>query len=215
MAFPTTTVLDTFDRADENPLASANWTNKTRSNNQNAPRIVSNQLGNVDATFAASAWWNLEQFAAPLEAFVTIANISSDVGVDYMITSPGGTTPDFYRFQTAVATPGFQLFRVDNGTFTAIGNGGAGWSATIGVGDTFGVHLESTTLHTFYHRPSGGSWTVIGTSVDTTYTSGTGFIGVGMGANASVRANDFGGGATILTEFTAGGQRRSGLAAVS
>ena len=194
MPFPTTPVLDDAERADENPLSDGgNWNGPIRGNLE-LLKIVSNQFAHHDGAGAQGAmWWTPEQFTRPLEVHVEIPVLSGVAGVYYCISNapPDTTNVDFYSWQWQTSTT-MRLYEVLNGVFTQVGSD---YAITLASGDAIGVYLDENGIHNLYHKPSAGSWTLIDSVDDDTFTSG--FIGMTCGANATVRLDNFGGGEVV------------------
>lgn len=78
MAFPTTPILDNFNRGDEGPPPSANWTTVTWSDG--GLKVLSNAaVPEATTTGDYIIYWNASTFGPNLEARFTI--------VDYVITA--------------------------------------------------------------------------------------------------------------------------------
>lgn len=192
MAFPTTGVLDTFNRGNESPLA-APWA---------GPIIpFTNQLKIVSAKCVAdtaAGGMYRGTFGVNEEAYVTISVLPVTfiplmvyVGLVNMNTASLDGYEGFY------ADPGdYRIRRYDNNvpstlaTFT---------DTTLASGDGVGLGLLNTTL-TIYKRIAG-VWTAVGSFVDATYTLG-GAIGLGINDTTGAVTN-FGGG-TVVAGGTSG-----------
>ncbi|MDR7492238.1 MAG: hypothetical protein QN122_12415 [Armatimonadota bacterium] len=181
--FPVPQTLDDFNRPDENPMA-GDWATPTIGGDQ-ALKIVSGQVAHATGTTSGgTAYYAAAQFSAPIDLWVEIPNAASDQGIDYCIASPNTSgQEDGYRLETFGATLG--LWRIDNRVFTQIGS----FSLTVGDGDAIGVRLAGG-MHRVYHRPAGGSWTLVGVVRDATYTSG--YVGLAGEPDTTWRLDNLG-----------------------
>jgi hypothetical protein len=175
MAFPTTPILDNFNRAD-GPVGS-NWTTVT---GLSTPTIVSNQVASP-SSFAA-AYWNPTTFASPLEIHATIPVWSHQFDLGYCLTNPGTpATTSGYVFTGFGGQGAMLLLRYDNGVSTNLG----GFIGDPVSGDRFGIRLVGG-VHTLFKN--GNAMVSI---ADSTYTSGNFSLTIG---NTTDRFDDYGGG---------------------
>lgn len=198
MAFPTTSVLDSFTRADESPIA-GNWSNDTYARGSgNGVVLTSNQILAAVASSGTdqAAWWSAAPFGPDCEAFVEMAvkpSSSEYLGVELRIDSPGTGGIDGYGIYFINDT--IEIYRITNALFL---QNGAAISQAFSSGDSLGVNMVGDTINVY--RKTGGSWgTSLGTRTDSTFTA-AGFIGVYFltpGA-ITVRADNFGGGTVAV-----------------
>lgn len=170
MSFPNTLLLDDFNRANQTPLA-GNWGMPVVSG-QSSPNLASNVVVGVGTK--SSAYWNSQTFGSGnVEVFLTVDTVpaaGSYVGLWAMIQTPNTAELDGYVLQAvkATGTDTWELVRVDNGAETNILSGTQEYSN----GDSFGLKiLQSGTIEVWY-KPSAGSWGMLNSVSDTTYTSG-------------------------------------------
>lgn len=192
MGVPTTPVLDTFVRANEEPPTG--WTDMA---DKPGLKIASNQLTGDSATYCAGYWSVV--YTVPCEFYFTVADAiggGETIEPIYLCADNGASSPirnanrNGYTFLTHI--PGanqIQVRRYDNGAFTAT-CGTFAW--TIANGDTYLVRVNTLGLHTLYAKASAGAWTLLGSFTDTTYTSGV-FLH-GTGAIGTGALSQFGGG---------------------
>jgi hypothetical protein len=184
MAFPVSSVLDSFDRADG--AVGANWT-KLWSGDLDL-QIVSNLACCNTANGWANGGWNGATYGPDCEGYVTISTVSNTTRVYARVNSLGTAGgPSGYR----VSYDGFsevKIERMDSGTATLLG---ALITKSFSNGDAFGIEVVGSTI-TCYRKPSGGSWASLGSRTDTTYSS-AGYIGLEL-YHEITRVNDFGGG---------------------
>jgi len=184
VSFPVNAELDNFNRANEGPPLSANWTNTITVGDGGMKVDTNAAIGNT--TGFNSAFWNVTTFGPDCEAFVTIG--SGDYGGTYVrLATPGTAGVDGYHFQYYVTGSQVQIIRIDNGVGTVIltVNG-----VTIDSGDKVGGTSISTT-HTIWFKDGAGAWTNMGSVVDATYGAAG---NIGIGQQSTVTLDDFGGG---------------------
>ena len=188
MSFPTTPVLDSFDRADEGPPPSANWTNSGFG--PNTLQVVSNLVRGVGG--GGDAFWNVQKFGPDCEAFIT--TLSTAVNWNVWVRRPDplvGPPHSGYRLRSSPT--GYTFLRLDAGVTTQLG------AAMVNAvaGDTFGLSAVGDQLTATMIRSGVGSQ--LGVRTDSTYMS-AGWIGMYVNG-AGADADDFGGG-TIPRRFT-------------
>ncbi len=190
--FPITSILDNFNRANENPLANGTWTCPMIGGFANL-QIVSNQ---VDSSGGGdgSCYWSAASFGADAEAYVTISTLPSAPDcVTLMARTSGENSSSFNGYQAVYcAVSGanndtFTLRRWLNASFVAIASGIQEASA----GDSIGIEVIGTTVRMLY-KPAAGSWTQI-LSTTNSEVSGSGHVGLSVNGQTA-RVDDFGGG---------------------
>ena len=183
MAFPTTGILDDFNRTNEGPPPSADWVTV-----DNGHKVVSSQLvPNSDAY--SESYWN-QSFGADMEAYVTIVTKES-VGNSIVLqvrTQPADSYKSYYLLVNSLAGTDTILIRYWNGSS---GSTLATYNQEISAGDSVGISAIGSTI-TAWYKASGGSWTELG-HVTNTSESRAGYIDI---ANDSVTPvfDNFGGG---------------------
>ena len=189
MAFPSTSVRDSFTRANENPLANG-WLGPQYIGDAQF-QLVSNQAKDASGTTSCSSYLNsLGSVSVPLEVFFTVS--TADTGgsgfsrLDYCIQNPNTSNITSYRVSNGYggSVDLLRLERHDVGgttNFTSFGSSGF-WAS----GSQVGVRLRADGVHEIYRNG-----TLITTYTDTTYTSGL----IGMSASVNAIHDDFGGGA--------------------
>ena len=193
MGFPTTSTLDTFNRADENPLTSSTWSAITYGTFVNL-KIVSNVA--KQSTAAGNdglMYWNVSNTAADCEVFVTVAAISGTdnfvlLGLRYTSSGNG------YKIDWDKPTSRVRVWRDDLGVRTQLG---ANITQAMSVGDAIGISMIGSTI-TVYYKASAGAWVNIGTRTDSTYTAGGRLqLGQWLSADVASTLDSFGGGDAI------------------
>lgn len=182
MSFPTTAILDTATRADENPANG--WTGPLYASDGTL-KILSNAL---DAAGAGngSAYWNAGTVGPASEVYATIVALGA---LDLRIRSitPDTTSKDGYLLyvngSTAVA-----YYRLDNEVGTQLGSNDL---QTIAATDSAGISIIGSALQAYY-KVGAGAWAAVGAGrTDGTY-SGAGYLGAAL--SAAVTIKNFGGG---------------------
>lgn len=189
MAFPTTSVLDTFSDTEGPPMTG--WATPTgyaglKSNGSTCLADAANAVG----------FWNSVLSGADCEAFCTVTTATSSsntVGVWARCANIGsGATVDGYFLSMGEgATDLWSIYRVDNGVPTLLGST---FSQEVSDGDSIGIAVIGTTIEAWY-KASGGSWTMLDSRTDSTY-SAAGYIGASI-SDTTGRIDDFGGGVAI------------------
>ena len=199
MPFPTTGVVDNFNRADENPLSDGGkWTNPWFAGDGNL-QVLTNQCART-VTFS-DAYRNDLNYGPDTEVFVTVAALAITDDHAYLglrLALP--TSNDGYALASIVdvGTDIWRVRRIDAEVQTQLG---ADILQEVSVGDGVGLDMVSSTL-TVYYR-SAGSWSSLGTRTDGTYTA-AGKISLGTG-NDIPRLDDFGGGTVVVAAAAARG----------
>lgn len=197
-SFPSTGLLDDFNRSDENPLGNGRWSGPIRPSGSQV-KLVSNQiLSSVAGN--ANSYWSFSQFGPDSEVWVTVVTKDADgfaVDLALRIQSPGAAGVDAYWY-TAKAQAGtdiYEIYRVDNNSFTLLGATETG--PELVNGDKIGFKAVGDVLTGYVFQ--NGRWTSTIRRQDSTY-GGAGYIGIQFDANVA-RGDDFGGG-TVGTIFT-------------
>lgn len=188
MAFPTTSVQDTFSTASQLLSARAGW-DHTNHLNSGDKFFETNSGGTALVTTPgtpASSFWGTS-FANDCECYYDMTVVDSvlvcigmtfSAGVavgGYMYRQNFGGTWSIETYSTAVLTSGSR----------------AAPSAADGVG-----FWRQGSLLTAQLRHSG-TWNVVGTFTDSTYT-GTGQIGIAVGSGNTPTLDNFGGGNVVV-----------------
>lgn len=187
MAFPVNGVLDDFNRANEGPPPSANWTNTWFSAiapaglKVSGNALASGSAGNVDS------YWSASTFGPDSECYVTLgANPDEGNYLGARLTTPSTTTTDGYELFN-LGSGLNRLYRIDDSVQTQLG---ANLSFSSVTGDGLGLEALGDQI-SFYKRVSG-TWSLVGSRTDATYNT-AGYIGAGI-SNSPCTLDDFGGG---------------------
>lgn len=195
MAFPTTGVLDNFNRADSASLG-ASWAVFVSGDGRWG--ILSNEADGIAGWYGDA--WGTALSGPDQEAHAKIANKGSTtapsrVSLWVRVQETGTTTPDGYgvQFYNDAGTDVWEITRLDNNVGTTLG---ATFTQEVTNGDSFGLSVVGSTIRA-YHKPAAGSWTELASRTDTTYTAGR-TIAI-EGNQTDWRLDDFGGGDVVLT----------------
>lgn len=190
MAFPTTGILDAFNRANETPIG-GNWSSGTY-NGESGCNLAGNALSYVTGSGWTGNYWNAATYGN-CEAHCSINQLNGGANngfsLHWRLITPATASHDGYNFWANGASS--IVIRVDNGVDTQLG---ASFSVTAAAGDAFGVESNGST-HTIYRKPSGGAWGSLASRTDATYASG--YIGLELHDNENLIVDDFGGGEIV------------------
>ena len=189
-AFPTTAVLDDFNRADETPLSqSGAWTTAVISGHATLALGANQCVGSTGG--ANSSYRTTILGGADAEAFVTLATHGSshDFAVCNRIASPGSAgAVDGYRGQMQLgSTLRVRIQRLDNDVRTTI----ASVNQTIVSGDSVGLESIGSTIAAYF-KVGAGAWNQVVSVSDATYGA-AGYLALQQDATFNVSDN-FGGG---------------------
>lgn len=196
-AFPTTAVLDNFNRA--NGGLGANWSDDPLNANPSAFQIDTNV---VKSPTYSEAWWNPATYGPGVECFATVAARGANTYGAYVgvLRDPNtaSSTADGYQVGLIFgATDKFEVYRYDNAASTLIAS--ADLPAQVVAGDKIGIEVTSTgTVRSHLYR--AGAWSQITSTADGTYTFSTGNAVLEMAifdGTFAARLDDFGGGTVV------------------
>jgi hypothetical protein len=203
MPFPTTAIIDNFNRANSDldlSLACSNGVNswfegKINGGTDTSFDINTNQLKNnapAGDSFIAGV-----NFGPDVEAYFSVPVLPADYVFLAVRIKDENTAPwDGYGLLYLISGTQWVLRRYDNGSATSLGTVSA---PTLSAGDAFGLRVIGTSLAGF-HAP-GGVWnqTPVVTATDATYPL-AGKIGIeagDVGSGGAGRYDSFGGGTYI------------------
>jgi len=193
MLFPTTPILDTFNRSNEGPPPSASWTDSIFISNSGL-KVVSNTC--VADSGIGSAWWSAEQFDRNCECYFTIINDVLPHNIYLRLQNPGvddSQSGYIVQHDSSSEDPRHVfILRLDSGVATVISTIVAAVESDAGFGASAIEGLISA-----YRKPFGGEWELLGNVIDTTYSSG-GYIGSSMSSGGGGIEN-FGGGDALVS----------------
>lgn len=192
MSFPTTALLDDFNRADGAP--GGNWTSPSMGESGTLS-IISQTLGNVSGTWAGALYSGT--YGPDAETYCTIATpgVSGQRFILWLRGSGSGTTCSGYTLEIDCLGGSWDLYRNSAGVGTWV----TSMSQIVGAGDQVGFSAIGSQIIA-YHKPSGGSWTQKMTYNDASPILTSGWLGIKSFSNV-YRSDDFSGG-TVVTVVT-------------
>ncbi len=207
--FPTTGVLDDFNRADENPLSlTGAWGAPILTGTLQTMKLSSNAIMDdslADGGGSGQAYRDDQNYGPGVEAYVTIltpwANNSSDFWFWMNGNAENAAGRDGYKLYAVYFTGAwyYTVYRADNDVDTELTPSFEA-GPTLASGDKLGGEIMADGTITWYYKASAGSWGAasgVSTRSDATYTSG--HIGISKGFNDTTSALDDFGGGTIVT----------------
>lgn len=195
MAFPTTSILETFTGSNGTSPPNANWQNVI-----NGIQIQGNQGKGTTNNASNLAMWKTSTFGPDCEVFATMAAAtgfdSNNALVLYArLTTLVSSTFDGYAVAYLELSSDNIIcaYRIDNGAYTQLGTN---FIQTLSSGDALGLEIVGSGAGNIrvYRKPAGGSWdaTPLITFTDSTYTA-AGYIGMSIEDTSGI-LDDFGGG---------------------
>ncbi len=195
MAFPTTSILDAFNRADENPLGNGTWSALSIIGGTARLKLVTNQAAGTTAGLNSN-YWSAATFGPDTEVFATIPTLSGNTHDVYLrLANAGSASVNGYMVEADALGGTVTVYRIDASTPTALG---APISQTITAADSLGASIVGSTI-TAWYKVGAGAWTSLGTRSDATY-SAAGNIGASIDGTTG-RLDDFGGGTIAAGTF--------------
>lgn len=199
--FPTTGILDNFNRANAGPPPSASWENTSWT--AYGLSVNSNTCINANYDNDAYATWISATYGNDIEVYVTISSVV-DFGEASVIAITNMAEIDGYRAIVSVDADTFKLFRLDNGTPTQLGSD-YNISGGLANGDKIGLELTPTSAKAWFYDAGTTTWIEAVSNADTTYRS-TATELVLHSWRPDIPLDDFGGGTTIVAETQPTGQ---------
>lgn len=188
MPGPTTPIIDSGVRADENPAMG--WTDSIDGGTYGNVQIVSNQI--VPTSGEAYPYHSGHGVTGDAcEVYATDPTVGSNTDLLLRLSSVGTGGVDGYVLYHDATD--FYVYRMDNNSYVQLG---AAIPQTQAAGMSYLLRAVGPVL-TVEHRPPAGSWAHLATRIDGTYTAG-GYLGMYMRAGAAA-ITDFGGGTTTLS----------------
>ncbi len=186
MAFPNTSVIDDFNRADEDPISGGGlWTSPLVRLDW-LPAVISNIADNVHGW--ASAYRN-NITPTDLEVFGTIpagASAGANLKLFWRITSPNSTSTSGYSAEFNVDNH-IKVYEITNEVYTLLSDIDTTAVGGVDNGDQCGVQMVGNTIKIFVNG------TQVGSDITNSAHTGSGRIGFGQFSFRGV--DDFGGGA--------------------
>lgn len=221
MAFPSTSVLDNFTRADANPTSNPmsggdSWGQKAIAGGSttNRLKIVSNQVQAAPSGTAFASDYDTTSYGPDSEVYCDVVSIggwgttNEILSMYARVVNPGLTTCTGYEVEIDANGTWNVQNMASNSIFTSLGTK----TQVIAAGDSVGMKITGTgatvTIELWY-KASGGSWTSLGTITDSGTAGNTlrrtaaGSIGIEIHhAAGNVPILDNFGGGTVVTAVT-------------
>lgn len=187
-SFPTTPILDTFNRANEDPATG--WTDIGTP----GLAVVSNQLAQTAP--AGNAYFNTPCTSPDQEVYAQIAvkpSAPNEIIMNVRRNPGGGGADEGYMvwFITQAGTDQIQMRDpLDGILFTG--------NVELSVGDWFGMSAVGTLFTAWYHKVTTG-WVALGSANDS-MNDGTGNknkLSVYLGDDSTTKIDNFGGGDVV------------------
>ncbi len=183
-------VLDSFNRANENPLTDAGRWSNAIIGGEGGFTVNANQLACGVAT-TCTAWRNNTQYGPDAEVYArltTLPGVNNVIRLNVRLQNPGAAPITGYliRANQLSGTDEIWLERFDNGSAIRLQT----IPQELVAGDTLLLRAKGTSIEV-WRQPSGGSWSRLGVVQDATY-GGAGYVGVGLRGTTG-RLDDFGG----------------------
>lgn len=189
--FPTTPILDDFNRADNvSNLGSGAWTGDFINGGWPIMGISSNQMYPQSAF--KSAYWTNQKFGPNQEVYATfpVAPVSgSNAWVEMIVRGNSPNTASYNGYLLRGNTVSIFAIRRDVGGVETTTGGSYG---TMANGDGLGIEANGNVYRFFQF--TAGAWTLLGTVTDSLLPVGGGYVGLAMGNEVTQRADNFGGG---------------------
>lgn len=205
--FPTTPILDSFNRADG--AVGANWT--LLGGFANGLNVSSNQV-TAAAAGGGAMYWNVATYGGDCEVYVSVPTLPGTaaffIRLYLRVQNPGSTTARNGYFvewdwQVGGTTDNWKLFRQDNNANTQLGSTVTSFPNLV-AGDKIGLQANGNVLTVWAFHNS--AWTPVltyDTSGDGTKYTTAGNIALQIRDNV-IRGDDFGGGTYVAPPYGPG-----------
>lgn len=205
MAFPTTPILDDFNRSDG--AIGSNWTSPALQSADVAPTILTNvAIGGASAY--GSAYWNPETFGPDSEVYMTIAAAASSwTNGQLTCRAQDINTASQDEYQLVISsTNGLDVYRTINDSQSAVL---LALDDILGAGDSVGMCVKTQGDDNLIEiwTETGSGWTEVGNVVDTgantsfPVIANAGYIAFSVFGNSAITRSidNFGGGTVVTT----------------
>jgi len=198
--FPTTGILDTFDRANATTLG-ANWSLLHDWNSWVVDwGITGNLCYNPDTGGYCEQYYNVSTFGPDSEVYVTLSTITPQgtadgTGLDLRAQQPGANYDGYTLYCNHQPNP--NTWRIDTVTNAVSTTLGAAVDRAMANGYKMGFEIIGSVLTGYID--TGGGWSTVLTRTDTgnLYPNAGYLGGYGTGLEITWRWNDFGGGTVV------------------
>jgi len=196
-SFPSTSVIDNFDRANEGPPPTG-WL-ELYQNGTTGLAISSNQLAPTIVSDNCSGYWTASTYGPDSEIYAIVANkgaVGDKIRLWFRTASPGVIADvDGYAvsYSNLSGTDTIAIRKIVNGTSTTISST---ISQEVANGDGLGMSVVGNDL-VLYYKSGSGPWTALTTVTDTSITA-AGYLGVDLSTGS--------GGLTLRLDSISGGK---------
>lgn len=202
LSFPNTPILDDFNRANEGPPPSSNWTTGVGlliGVFLHGHRVVSNALARATGEAESESYWNAAQFGPNAECYLTVSNATGlqELGLSVRVSDIGTGSADGYT--VLIFNGGLQVFKTTDGSPALLA---AQTSHTIATGNKYGVQAVGGIVRLWCD--SGSGWEMLLSADDATLTS-AGSIAIFSSSTTTTTFDDFGGGTFGISEIERAG----------
>jgi hypothetical protein len=205
--FPTTPILDNFNRADEDPIAGI-WSDDLFGTGIVGCEVDTNQLVKSGTGDTDAGCWVNEMFPADQEVYVTLPNASShgDNTSFYLYVclhnTPGTVDVDGYALQFRKRAADTDVISLHKMTGSSVSQVGSNIDQEVLDNEEIGFSIAADGTLTAWHD-GGGGWTSIGTESGTSYNCNNTQVGLRVSVGNHI-VDDVGGGSatTSLAPFT-------------
>lgn len=161
MAFPDTPIIESGTGADASPLTG--WTDSPSNVTFGGLRRISNQLASI-TTDSWDYYATGGNFGPYSQVYATFPVMPAANGFELGINTQDIGTATYDQYSVSARSTDIRIIRYDNGGAAVI----ATHTRTISAGDSVGLQL-SPNRQIAYYKPSGGSWTPVIETFDTTF----------------------------------------------
>ena len=189
MPFPTTGLIDDFNRANDSTLG-ANWTADPLTRGLASCSITSNEASGV----IDDDWYNAATYGPDCEAYVDLSVVAANVEIFLRVLNPGSADAcDGYSLfiDTGASPDAWMIKRTDNDVQTTLG---ASVNQNIANGEKFGIEAIGSTIKGYHY--TAGAWSEKISRTDATYNS-AGSLAMFIGNSSAARMDNFSGGTVV------------------
>jgi len=197
--FPTTGILDNFNRANENPLDVTLWPTQPIYAGDGKLQIQGNEMLKSGASSWGGGAWH-QTFAANQEVYITISTLGTGTklrfALDARVQNPGTSTYSAYSliYNDGGGGDKINMYRIDNTAYTQLGASLATGQVYV-VGDKVGFELNGSALSGYHYDSTTTTWSLLGSRTDTTYNLSS---QIGYEHFSNKKCDDFSGGVVVV-----------------
>lgn len=189
MTFPTTSILDDFNRSDEGPPPSADWSTDPRNVGTLGLVVQSNELRTESGANDGEAWWSGDAFGPDQEMYLTLTYGGDFPNMEMWLRVDGAGTSGVTAYLLYVSHSDIRFQKYVSGSYTTLGSV---IGHSLDTGWSVGFSVVGSTLTSYLKDNVGGAWTQFHTETDTSLTTGDNLAFLAFDDNLTY--DDFGGG---------------------